>query len=274
MKRILLSLIVTCGLCSSVFAADQWDKTKFADATLIPDAPGLMRVNNEAIDRILEYKKEGSDVIYSSSTQTLVSSGAVACSNSGGTVRRLRTNTSATTVTWANIDTGSEANSTTYYVYAVADTDATTFTIEISTNSTAPTGATYYKKLGSFYNDSSGNIDKDKIYTTPYGNAVNDSSGKNISKWLDIYDFGTSTSSYTERDESSMMVAYGRATMSGSSVSISNLPFTDTPSCFGIRYTAGSVSQAIQITSLSSSGVTFYDSLGSGHPVSWACIGE
>jgi hypothetical protein len=70
----------------------------------------------------------------------------------------LRANTSATTVTWANIDTGAEAISSTYYLWAVADADATTFTVMISLSNTAPTGATYYRKLGSFYNDASGNI--------------------------------------------------------------------------------------------------------------------
>lgn len=82
--------------------------------------------------------------------------------------RRLRRNTSDTTVTWANIDTGSEANAT-YYVYAVADASATTFTVMISTNATTPTGATFYRKIGSFINVA-GDISKksisDDLYVT------------------------------------------------------------------------------------------------------------
>ena len=43
-------------------------------------------------------------------------------------------------------------------MYAVADTDATTCTFLISTSSSAPTGATYYRKIGYFYNNSDGDI--------------------------------------------------------------------------------------------------------------------
>ena len=90
----------------------------------------------------------------------------------------MRQNTTATTVTWADIDTGAEAASTTYYVYAVADADATTATFMISANSSTPTGATYYKRIGSFYNDSSSNITMGAIYAAAYGTVFANSSGK------------------------------------------------------------------------------------------------
>nr|NQU92748.1 hypothetical protein [Bacteroidota bacterium] len=55
-------------------------------------------------------------------------------------------------MTWADLDTGSESTGT-YYLYGNCDADATTFTVKISASSSAPTGATYYKQLGSFSND-------------------------------------------------------------------------------------------------------------------------
>jgi hypothetical protein len=95
---------------------------------------------------------------YSSATTIAVSAGEVVCSNSDASVRKMRQNTSATNVTFSDIDTGAEASSTTYYLYANCDADATTATFKVSASSTAPTGVTYYKRLGSFYNDSSSNI--------------------------------------------------------------------------------------------------------------------
>lgn len=224
MKKLFLSFILIIGLCSIVYGSDQWDKTKFADTTLIPDAPGLMRVNNEALDRILPNYSGRANVSFSSTTTVIVSAGSTVSSNSGGTIRRLRTNTSSTNVTFANIDTGAEASSTTYYVYSVADTDTTTFTIEISTSSSAPSGATFYKKLGSFFNDSSSNIDRRKVYTNAYDNAVNDSSG--IPKITAIYNYATSASSFTAK-ESDLKFAFGQQSVgANSTTTISNLPFT------------------------------------------------
>jgi hypothetical protein len=87
-----------------------------------------------------------------------IDAGSIVCSNVDGSVLRTRSNTASVTVTWANIDTGSEAGSTTYYVYAVADADLATFTAKISLSATVPTGVTYYRLLGSFYNDASSNV--------------------------------------------------------------------------------------------------------------------
>ena len=84
-----------------------------------------------------------------------INTGAISFEDGGGKIR-LRRNTSPITADWSDLDTGSEGDGT-YYVYAVADTAATTFSILISLNSSAPAGATYYRRLGSFQN-SGGNI--------------------------------------------------------------------------------------------------------------------
>lgn len=111
----------------------------------------------DPLDRTLSNYRRHCTVLYSSASALTVSVGEVACMSSGSVVR-LRKNTSSTSVAWSDIDTGAEAASTYYYVYANADADATTFTVKISTSSSAPTGVTYYRKLGWFYNDSSSNI--------------------------------------------------------------------------------------------------------------------
>ncbi|MEA2036125.1 MAG: hypothetical protein U9O94_01350 [Nanoarchaeota archaeon] len=99
---------------------------------------------------------------YSLGSTILVSAGEVVVSNSAGDVRLMLNNTSSTNVTFADIDTGAEANST-YYVYAIAATSASeTATFKISLNSTAPDSVTYYKRLGSFDNVA-GDIDEETI---------------------------------------------------------------------------------------------------------------
>lgn len=273
MKKLLLviGLILVFGI-TPCYSADQWDKDMFADDSLIPAAPGLMRVNNEAIDRILQHYQMGAGVFYSSATAVTVAPGSVVCSNSGGTVRRLRSNTSSTSVGWANIDTGAEAGSTTYYVYAVADTDATTFTVEISTSSSAPVGATYYLKLGSFYNNSSSNIDNYKVYSNAYYPAPTDSSG--IPKVTAIYSYATSTSSYT-LVQSSLKVAFGYVSVAGASTtSISNLPFTSaaTYSCSGDHRDTGNLAKAA-CQPASGSSLTVRNEHADARIIQWIAIG-
>ncbi len=59
---------------------------------------------------------------------------------------------------WSNLDAGSEANDTFYYVYACRSAGGLTF--KVSTNSSVPTGftAATSKRIGGFFNNSSGDI--------------------------------------------------------------------------------------------------------------------
>jgi len=174
MKKILGFIIVASLIfVNNCFAVSEWLKGQPAGSASPSDIDTLIQANNDALDRFMSYGRFGCKITYDTVAQFTVGTGAVICSNSTGAVRRTRTNASATTVTWADIDTGSEAASTTYYVYAVADTDVATFTIKISTNATIPTGVTYYARLGSVYNDSSSNItnitDDGSFDTVPSG---------------------------------------------------------------------------------------------------------
>ncbi len=58
----------------------------------------------------------------------------------------------------ADLDTGSEANSTWYDVYLIGDGSSTTWTAQFVVAGNTPNGATYYKKIGSVRNDGSGDI--------------------------------------------------------------------------------------------------------------------
>ncbi len=141
--------------------AEQFDKLKPSgsdDPSTIDDS---LQTNWEAIDRLLKGYRRGAKVRYLTAATLTVEKGEIVCSNSGGSIRRFRSNTSAVTVSWSDIDTGSESNDT-YYVWAIADTDIEGFTISISLSSSSPTGATYYALLGSFVNVS-GDIDPAQI---------------------------------------------------------------------------------------------------------------
>ena len=158
MKRLLVGLIVLF-MATNGYAASEWSKAQPAGTANVSDLDTLIQTNNESLDRLLSTYRTGCYGYTATSATFSVSIGSVVCSNAAGTLRKFRSNTAVTTVTWAMLDTSTEATSTVYYYYAVADADATTFTVMISGSSTTPTGATYYKKLGAFYNNSDGDIE-------------------------------------------------------------------------------------------------------------------
>ena len=163
MRRI-LSLVMVLSLIFTmpVYGASKWDKDSVAGDISVSDIDAYENANMEALDRVLSNLQENCRLAYSSATTVTVAVGQVTCSNTAGTLRQMRSNTSATSVTFSNIDTGSEAAGT-WYVYAVADADAGAFTVMVSLSATAPTGATYYKRIGSFVNDSSLDITESSI---------------------------------------------------------------------------------------------------------------
>jgi hypothetical protein len=163
MRKIILALLLIC-LLSTVSSAGQWragsGENTVLETTLINDLDSVTYgYIVDPLDRLLAKYRKGVAVQYNSASQLTVTSGEVTVSNSAGTIRLFLSNAASTTVTWSNIDAGSEASSTTYYVYATASSASdTTITFKISTSTTSPSGVTYYAKLGSFYNDASSNI--------------------------------------------------------------------------------------------------------------------
>lgn len=193
-----IALILMLGLASPAFSASQWDKANPAGTTNVADLDYyIATVNNEAQDRLKINYRLGCAVIPNSVATTQVLAGEIAIPNSDGSVVRYRRNTSATSVTWSDIDTGVEASSTQYYVWAIADSDVTTFTIKISTSSSAPSSATYYRKIGYFYNNSSGDI-------VSVGNIMG-GDVSNIIQAIGTSDITTTSSSYTDMTD---MVVY------------------------------------------------------------------
>ena len=274
MKKIFLSILLSISLLfGQAFAADEWLKTQPAGTDLINDLDTIIQENNAGLDRLLS-TYNSIQLAYSSGSAITASAGSVVCSNSDGSVRKMRLNTSTTSVSFTDIDTGAEASATTYYVYANCDADATTATFKVSASSSAPTGVTSYKKVGSFYNNSSSDIDRTKIYTEPYGSPFTDSSG--IQMLQAIYDYGTSNSSFTSKS-GGLLVAFGEYSIgASSSVSISNLPFTSssTYQCFAGNPQGGTTQFHNACTKSSGSAMTVYNVWSGGTAsVPWLAIG-
>jgi len=144
-------------------------------------------------------------IVTKASASTLsVSAGAVAIKNAGQTNRLMRRNTSSTTVTSSNLDTGSMADDTYYYVYAVADSAATTFTVKFSASASSPTGLTNFELIGWFYNESAGALDVTSEYV---GNIMRN--GRYVPNQVTITDATSQTidqTSYTDVNVSTVKI--------------------------------------------------------------------
>jgi len=109
---------------------------------------------------IMEYlcNHKAPTVTKASGSTLTVSPGAVAIKNAGQSNRFLRRNVNPITVDSTFIDQGSMADATIYYVFAVADTAASTFTVKFSLSSTSPNGLTNFELIGWFYNQAAGSL--------------------------------------------------------------------------------------------------------------------
>jgi hypothetical protein len=158
MRRFLFTLGFLLAFSSTCFAAQLKNSVPAAGDNLT-SFPTDNQAQDTALLTLVANYRHGMKLTYSSASTITVGAGEIITSNSGGTVYITAWNPSTTAVTFANIDAGSEAPSTTYYIYAVsAGTSSTTVTFSVSLSATAPTGATYYRRIGSFYNDASSNI--------------------------------------------------------------------------------------------------------------------
>ncbi len=163
-----LCLLISFGMIVSAHAGNQWRAGTTAQT--IPGATNISDIDTVSyqdmtapLDRLHSNAREGCIIVYASTSTITVEAGEVALQNSAGTITLMQQNTSNTTVSWSDIDTGSEASSTTYYLWAYQATATDTdFDVAISKSSSAPTGITYYARLGSFYNNSSSNIEQAK----------------------------------------------------------------------------------------------------------------
>ena len=166
MKKILSILCLFLLIPSLAFGANQWRESTGAESVVGTINPGTIDTNMfqnvvDPLDRLLSDYRKGATLQFLSASTLRVTLGQVMVENSSGSIRLMQDNTSNTTVTWSNIDTGAEASSTKYYIYAVVATATdSTFTIKISASASSPSGSTYFALLGSFFNNSDGNIEQ------------------------------------------------------------------------------------------------------------------
>lgn len=160
MKRLLfliLALFLVLGQVQIGFA--DWEVSDPLGTDSPSDLDTIIPDNNACLQRVLYNYRQNCMVIPNTSSAITVLSGEIDIPNAAGSIIKMRRNTTSTAVDWTLLDTGLEAPSTQYYVYCVADNAAaTTFTVKISASATAPAGATYYRKIGYFYNNASSNI--------------------------------------------------------------------------------------------------------------------
>jgi hypothetical protein len=147
-----------CLFSVNCFAVTPWEKAEPLGSRDAADIDTYIQDNNTAVERLLSEYRRGASISYASASTLSVSAGSIMVSNADGSNQEMLKNTTATTVTWANIDTGAEGVSKTYNVFGYGDSSADTFSIVIS-ESSIPSGITNYLKLGTFYNNSSGNIE-------------------------------------------------------------------------------------------------------------------
>ncbi|MFA6067524.1 MAG: hypothetical protein WC810_02985 [Janthinobacterium sp.] len=170
MKKVFLVLLILSIFSVNAYAVDinDWmrgDGSDVIKGTTVPSDLDTVTQNylQDPLDRLLTETKNGCALSYTSANVVTIAVGEVACYNSTKTIKRFRRNTATTTVDLSaagvgGLDTGSEAASTWYYIYAVADAEATTFTVIASASATAPTGITYFRLIGAILNDGSSDI--------------------------------------------------------------------------------------------------------------------
>lgn len=184
-----ICLLISFSLILSVYAGNQWragttDQT-IKGSTNISDIDTVSFQNmTDPIGRLTANYQEGCKISYASASTITVEAGEIMLQNAAGEIFLTQQNTSVTTISWTDIDTGSESASTTYYLWAFQETATDEdFDVCISASSTAPSSKTYYTRLGSFYNDSSSNITKSSIsndndyYSSELGDWVSKSFG-------------------------------------------------------------------------------------------------
>ena len=130
------------------------------DVTALATMVGMLgKAQSWGVDFVAALKNAKGPLCTKTDADTIsVSAGVVWIANSGQTFRLPRRNTSATVVEAGSLDTGAMAVGY-YYIYAVADSAATTFTVKFSASASAPTGLTNFELIGWFYNETAGVLD-------------------------------------------------------------------------------------------------------------------
>lgn len=260
MLRILLFLILISGTANA-----EWDKDIPLTSDNLTDFPTDNQANLDALEDLLSLYPKGITLSYSSASTIVASTGGVVCSNVGGTVRRLRGNTSTTNITFSDLDTGSESSGT-YYIYATCDASATTSAFKISTSSSAPSGITYYKRIGSFINDGSNNITassitNDSVYSgSLLGSYSSKSTGTDYQATTDGFVTAYLTSYATGNNDGVLkgLVLYTDSSSSPSTIVSQSGTVSSTTSVYVSVFGAVKKGEYYRVSNTSSAGATMY----------------
>ena len=267
MKKILITILLLISpiLVINSWATVGWNKSIPATSEN-PQAisPDVIE-NNTALDLMLQDYRSGHVSLTLVSTSEIdIGPGGVMLQNAGGSVRLMVANSSLTAMAPANIDTGSISPSSTYYIYAYASsTTATTFSVIYSASSTAPTGITYYARLGSFTTNGSSNFFsvQSDVLTGAIGSILN---------------YGSSSSTSSAVAQTNLKIAYGTVTVgTNSTVTITNLPFTSASTySISVNESNTGVSQPIYSAIVSGSSFTITNvNVTYSMNISWTAIG-
>lgn len=169
MKKLIIGLLCLMLLSGNCHAINDWYQGDGTAPIQGTDNVSDIDANSknyafDPLDKILSHHIWGCTLSYTSDDVITISAGEVVCSNGAGTIRRMRKNTSTTTVDFTGagvggIDSGSARDDSSWFdIYAVADANATTFTAIAATQGTALSDVTYYRYIGSVYNNASDNI--------------------------------------------------------------------------------------------------------------------
>ena len=169
MKRITGIVLALLLISNQCFAISDWYQGSGTAPIQGTDNVSDIDANSknyafDPLDKLLTHHIWGCTLTHTSDDVITVSVGEVTCSNGAGTIRRMRKNTATTTVDFTaagvgGIDSGSARDDSSWFdIYAVADADATTFTAIAAKQGTALSDVTYYRYIGSVYNDASDNI--------------------------------------------------------------------------------------------------------------------
>ena len=180
MFRLILLLILSL-MPVNAWCVTQWHVSSLpATGDTLASWPADVNAQWSITDTLVSNYRRGYNLSYSSASTIVAGAGEIVVSNALGTTRLFLKNTSTSNVTFSNIDTGAEASATTYYVYCGTNSaTASSCTFYVTTSSSAPTGITYYARLGSFYNDASSNI------TLINNDNRSDEIGEKVSKSVD-----------------------------------------------------------------------------------------
>ncbi len=183
MKKILCLLITGMFLASNVYGADINDWSRGTGVDVVEGTETISTLDDQItnymqapLEKALLKHITGCTITVTDDEVLTISAGNVVTTSATGIIR-MRQNISTATVdnTAADVgglDTGSVAADTWYYVYGIADADATTFTLILSTSATNPTNAAalYYRLIGCALTDS--DSDWLKAYYFGAGNTV------------------------------------------------------------------------------------------------------